>query len=279
MPVSIPVSIESPIPVDLRFEGGAEFRDPFVESSSGMLVQFEIERISIGDQGVQSPVGWIFVGPCSRHVPRHVAPPRPSEFVTKELERLVEPFREAHRGDLLVDVPDRQVQVRSIRGPCIGLDAGESSDLTVVEFGQGPCFEELFERRAPDDRVVAVVRISKHVRVGGSHPGDGIAEHGDHTRAGREMLAESDAAMSAEESNRIGSASSKGFDRRGMIVGFVPVEREVQDARPDQSWNSSVDRCHDREERRSGGLRDVYEEGGARIGSGERVGLRRSPVG
>ena len=57
MPVSIPVLIESAIPVDLRFECGAEVRDPFVESSNGMSVQIEIERISIGDQGVQSPVG------------------------------------------------------------------------------------------------------------------------------------------------------------------------------------------------------------------------------
>ena len=57
MPVSIPVLIESAIPVDLRFECGAESRGPFVESSNGMLVQFEIERIAIGDEGVQSPVG------------------------------------------------------------------------------------------------------------------------------------------------------------------------------------------------------------------------------
>jgi len=62
MPVSIPVSVETPGSFDLRLEGRPELRDSGIESSGGVLVQFDVEDVSRRDQGEQSFFGATFQG-------------------------------------------------------------------------------------------------------------------------------------------------------------------------------------------------------------------------
>lgn len=87
--------------------------------------------------------------------------------------------------------------MRPGRAAPVGLDAGEPSDLAVVEFAKRTCVQNLLAGRVSGDLVVTVPWIPSQIRVGGKNPLDWISKHRDHAGPGRKMVAEANAAVSA----------------------------------------------------------------------------------